>query len=76
MLEACGRDSPREIADTNERAVVGFSKAGPQDDIAVLVVRPTGRSAWRAVVRRGGRARMTAALVRGTAGRAGFLAAG
>jgi serine phosphatase RsbU (regulator of sigma subunit)/PAS domain-containing protein len=43
LLEAGGRESPREIADTIERAVVGFSATDPQDDIALLIVRATAR---------------------------------
>ncbi len=43
LLEAGRRESPRDIADTIERAVVGFSESDPQDDIALLVVRATGR---------------------------------
>jgi serine phosphatase RsbU (regulator of sigma subunit) len=43
LLESAGRGSPREIADTVERAVVGFSETDPQDDIALLVLRFAGR---------------------------------
>jgi serine phosphatase RsbU (regulator of sigma subunit) len=43
LLESAGQSSPREIADTVERAVVGFSATDPQDDIALLVLRFTGR---------------------------------
>ena len=43
LLESAGQGSPREITDTIERAVVGFSATDPQDDIAVLVLRFTGR---------------------------------
>jgi phosphoserine phosphatase RsbU/P len=43
LLESVGRGSPRAIADAIEREVVGFSETDPQDDIALLVVRLTGR---------------------------------
>jgi serine phosphatase RsbU (regulator of sigma subunit)/PAS domain-containing protein len=43
LLESAGQRSPREIADTIERAVLGFSATDPQDDIALLVLRFTGR---------------------------------
>jgi serine phosphatase RsbU (regulator of sigma subunit)/PAS domain-containing protein len=43
LLESAGQGSPREIADTIERVVVGFSATDPQDDIALLVLRFTGR---------------------------------
>jgi serine phosphatase RsbU (regulator of sigma subunit) len=43
LLEGSSRESPREIADRIERAVVGFSETDPQDDIALLVVRVADR---------------------------------
>jgi serine phosphatase RsbU (regulator of sigma subunit)/PAS domain-containing protein len=43
LLESAAQRSPREIADTIERAVVGFSTTDPQDDIALLVLRFRGR---------------------------------
>jgi serine phosphatase RsbU (regulator of sigma subunit)/PAS domain-containing protein len=43
LLESAVHRSPREITEAIERAVVGFSESDPQDDIALLVIRFTGR---------------------------------